>query len=1115
MVFWKENAEDGGYSYWGYLDNLVAMSGEYVDVRDYVNRVANIDDEQYFTFNSQKTEKNVLVEGDGSTVVNVYYTRNYYNITFKAKGKCTIPEGHIHTTECYDVICDMGHTHSAECNPKLECETEEHIAHDESCIICGLQAHIHGGEGCECNIHEHTHVKECWSGASANSTNPTGAPRDPEQGQIYYRSRRYYIYLFGKWYQYSTEAASSGDIEAADCGYNQEHTHKVDCDCNEVEHEHTASCVKDILHQHAEDCYTYSCNSDSHTHVDECYRLKCGITANHSHNSTCNNTNSTNTVKVVTRKYEQSIEDIWPITDDNGKTYDSGERWKPSNSSYYSQVLVCFARMLPENLTLTLDESSYTPYTMNYYLQVLPGESYTTTHNGKNYILSNTVKASYNYVTKAEDFFDIKGFDQSDSNPAFKNDQISISGNSRNVDFYYDRKTDNVLEFNNNGTVLNDKTVSGVMYGSSLEEYDFVPDYPDNLEPNAYTFAGWYTSPGCFDGTQVNWSTVKMTDEDMMFYAKWVPIMHTVKVYLDATLKEQIGETQVVDHKSFANAPRNEDVSNGLYIFQGWFYKDTQAGETVEKAFVFTGIPIIEDMVIYAKWSSHVSVDYKINYVLKNTGEPIADPTVGSAIAGHNKTFDAKAGDDLYPEYRQGYYPLASSHTVTMSADQNHEYTFEYVYVESMPYLVEYINASTGKKLKEDRKVYDNNYAVVTETFEKFPEMMPDAYQKRLVLSASGVDEDNDNILDNNRITFYYEPDKVHAYYRVTHYIRSLDSNTYREYLSEEAVGVIGQEYSVEALTLTGFNFNGALTKINGTEVPQSDSTVSSMLGSDGMHIELYYDRIEVDYAVRYLLYGTQKEISPTKNAKGFYGEQIIEYAKDLSDSGYKSTGAQYKTLNLSANAEHNIIEFLYQEDTASIKYELIGPDGCGYLSYTSENLNAVSGEARGSTPTVYKGFEFKGWFTDADCKNPVNPSFVAADNTLKPQKTGSAWHNTTYYAKYIALSTDLVITTRGAYDIDENQAFLFRVKGKEGTATAGIDIYVSVIGNGSTTIKDLPLGNYNVTELLSWSWRYSNDNAVRELELQYNNGSNTLIFEHHRKNELWLDGNTAKSSKF
>ena len=103
---------------------------------------------------------------------------------------------------------------------------------------------------------------------------------------------------------------------------------------------------------------------------------------------------------------------------------------------------------------------------------------------------------------------------------------------------------------------------------------------------------------------------------------------------------------------------------------------------------MFTGIPVTEDLDIYAKWSSHISVEYKIEYKLYATGETIADPTVGMAIAGNNKTFHAKAGDQLYVGYQTGYYPLVNSHTITMSADGTHTFTFYYVYVESMPYEV-------------------------------------------------------------------------------------------------------------------------------------------------------------------------------------------------------------------------------------------------------------------------------------------------------------------------------------------------------------------------------------------------------------------------------------------
>ena len=62
MVFWCENANDNGYTYWGYLDGLTARSGDTVNAQDLISRVSGIDDEQHFTFNASKSDKNVVVE---------------------------------------------------------------------------------------------------------------------------------------------------------------------------------------------------------------------------------------------------------------------------------------------------------------------------------------------------------------------------------------------------------------------------------------------------------------------------------------------------------------------------------------------------------------------------------------------------------------------------------------------------------------------------------------------------------------------------------------------------------------------------------------------------------------------------------------------------------------------------------------------------------------------------------------------------------------------------------------------------------------------------------------------------------------------------------------------
>ena len=43
------------------------------------------------------------------------------------------------------------------------------------------------------------------------------------------------------------------------------------------------------------------------------------------------------------------------------------------------------------------------------------------------------------------------------------------------------------------------------------------------------------------------------------------------------------------------------------------------------------------------------------------------------------------------------------------------------------------------------------------------------------------------------------------------------------------------------------------------------------------------------------------------------------------------------------------------------------------------------------------------------------------------------------------------------------DQVFIFNVKGKAGTESAGIDLTVTVVGNDSVTITKLPTGSYTV----------------------------------------------------
>lgn len=1158
LVFWQENANDDAYSYWGAItvttdaNGNALLVGTAVDAQDWVSRVPTIDDEQYFTYNPARSDQDVVIKGDGSTIVNAYYTRNRYTITFVANGLCTLDEHHTHSGDCYTDVCGRQHVHTEDCVRNLICDLPEHTDHTSECLECGVEEHIHGVHcpgAVSCGKEEHTHSSECCTltehthsascypnvGSAVNAPATSGWPNyhsfptNATNGYIarfratWGNTTYHYIYVDGQWYNY-TATANNGTVIGTNCGLSEhthgntscihcdreEHIHTDECvSCEIEEHIHGESCYKDQLHVHGEDCYEYpSC--EQHIHEDSCMLLVCGMPTGHTHTTACNSSSRESTVKLLTRKYQASLADIWPIVDDNGVVYNAGQRWTPSNSSYYSAVLVYISNMPADDFTLTVNVSSYNTFRMHYMLEVLPGQEYTSTYNGKNFIESFTVNANYNYITRDEDFFDIKGYEQYGSNPSFSNNQINQNGGD--VYFYYKRKTGGnmVFSFQNVNTVVQSYTGGNIMYGMPLGEYryqadgtDYVPPYPSTYEPNAYRFDQWFTTPNCFPGTEVDWDTLTMPDGALTVYAHWVPQKHTVNIYKDASFEEQLGTSFEVDHGTLLADPGHP--SNGQLIFSGWFYKDANG---VEKAFIFNGIPVKDDLNIYAKWGSRVAVRYTVSYkYVDSEGNEIeiAPPTVGSTIAGQNRTFEAKGGTDLYEGYREGYFPNAASHSIVMSAEVENEYTFYYVKQDGVSYTVRYLDEQ-GVSLAPDKVVEDNKLAVVTETFVPVPGYMPDSYQKRLIVSVNE---------DENVLIFHYTEDEVHAYYRVVHYWQNLDGEGYTEHSYSDIKATIGSICAASAIAITGFDFKEA--QIDGVTVPLgADDSVRGTLDADGMLIAFYYDRQVVEYTVEYVEYGnTDNHLAPSVTKTGLYGAMVEESALDVTALGYSRVSEQVQRITLKETGR-NLIVFSYQENSVHYQYVAVMGDEHN-PSYSSENVAALTGSPVGCTPIASTDYTFVGWFKDADCTVAVDPAIdpvtVDANGKLIPQRVDSNGDGTflyeggVYYAKFDYNFTTLTIEVEGSLDAD--QAFLFVVQGKEGTAVADVHVTVAVQGNSSVTLENVRIGDYTVTQMTDWSWRYT-PNGVESVQITVSpsGGSNTVTFAQNRQTEKWLDGN-------
>ena len=807
-----------------------------------------------------------------------------------------------------------------------------------------------------------------------------------------------------------------------------------------------------------------------HTHNDSCYKV----------------------IKTITAKYQADIHSNFPIKQGNNTIW-----WDvPDGCKSFKEdtMLGSIDTMPGENITFT-SAGTQSGATLYYYVETLNGEKGTYTHDGKNFKLYKQITLEKEcQLTYSEEFHNITGFTQWWSDPKF--DKMEQGGvayaytdwrgnyyiNEQNY-LCYTRNSYN-LKFYNYNAFVNGKGGS-VQFEAPLSSYNFKPDYPSNLEPNAYEFDGWYTTAECYAGSEADLSTMTMPASNVILYAKWVPKTHTVKTYLTKDAMDN-GSAELqkwtVTHGSTVTDPP-ADPERKPYKFVGWFYDENGT----EKAFDFS-MPVNRDLNLYAKWSSNTLVEYKIHYRLED-GTEIAPDTTGSGLAGTTKTFDAKGGTQLNEGYKTGYFPKTNSHSLTFDIEGKNEFTFVYVPKEKVKYTVKYLEKGTEAVLHKE-KSEETPSAVITETFVPVKGYAPDAYQKKLVLSA----DENKNVL-----IFWYTKDETHAPVQTIHWIQNIVGDGYTEYQSSTDLnGVIGKEYSEPPRGMDGFRY------VKGTAVAGTSTTnftapnkPNGTLTAEGLVLNLYYDREEYDYTFRFMDSGTNQPIAPSVKGTARYQAQVTESAKTID--GYTLVSSENQSITIGTDAKQNVKTFWYKEKTAVINYEVVGPDGCGSVSPASETVNMVTGTANGSTATASNDtYKFVGWYSDEACTTPVSPNaeFV-------PTKSGTLWPaSTTYYAKFDWNVADLTITKTGAKDIDKNQSFIFHVTGE------GKDMYVTVQGNGSVTIKGLTVGTYKVEEVTSWSWRYEPDQGSKNVEVK-GGQPNEVTFNNSRTNGSWLSGDS------
>ena len=696
-----------------------------------------------------------------------------------------------------------------------------------------------------------------------------------------------------------------------------------------------------------------------------------------------------------------------------------------------------------------------------------------------------------------------------------------------------------------------------------------IPPYPATLEKDGYTFAGWYTSPGCYKDSEYGPGST-MPAGDLALYAKWVPIQHNVRFFrtYDDMLAYEVGDDAAVevlydlkvDHGTLAaGVEQPADTSGHGYTFGGWFYMKNNK----KTAYTPLDMPIVRDMNVFADWGTHSAQPFIIHYArleaetdaawnaaaraaalydprdnkaytASSGGETrhyvylaedggfhrtVADDSTGYAFQGTTRTFIPKAGapfDQLYDGYNSGYFPTLASHSATIQYEDDasdpaaNVFTFTYVHAESVSYTVEYRYHSDNRLITAapggGTVTKTTEMAVVTERFAVVADYLPDAFYKRLVLAVEKDENGKYTGARDNVITFYYTPDMQNAYYAVHHMLQDLDAagesltqdenggyvNYTEASFHTEGIGAVNSTQTVKPQTFSGFTpLTTGVVTADGTaqQVTKGTEGFTFNISEKGTELYVFYVRNTQSYWVYHLRYGTDISdltkltydaadeahssgvLLPVETGAGHYGTVVTAQAEDID--GMSCVSAAQQSISLRPKDTQNYIIFYYETKQYTVEYR-VWPYGGGSVSPAIE---VVSGTAAlsGSTAAAESGYAFQGWYMDEACTVSVpEDKAEAAGAKLLPKRDGLLTNpnKNVFYAKFMPAFGDLTIVRENGTG-DEGagtQVFVYRV-----TAADDPDMvtYATITGSGSAVVRSLPCRSYIVEQVSGWSWRY------------------------------------------
>ena len=690
---------------------------------------------------------------------------------------------------------------------------------------------------------------------------------------------------------------------------------------------------------------------------------------------------------------------------------------------------------------------------------------------------------------------------------------------TRTVHFF--RTYDDMLAYEKTGDTTGLIETHNVAHGTRVESVDD----PEDESGHSYVFSGWFYM---LAGKKTAYAPQDIpVTRDLNVFADWGS--HTAQPYLV--------------HYALHTGEKDTKWTEALHTASG----GTAPGNNQ----TFT-VSVGSETRTYV----YLTSDHRFH-------QQIAADSTGYAYQGNTRTFYPKVGDplnELYADFNTGCYPTLASHSITVESESDktapveNVFTFTYAHTKSISYTVEYRYADNNELISlapDNGSVKkSSDKAVVTERFAVIQDHIPDAFYKRLILAVK-VDADGKVTSQDNVVVFYYTKNNTHAPYAVHHMLQTLDAalhnqsgletdanGNYKYYAEDEAriqgIGETGRTLSVTPQTFSGFTVGNTGIQIT-TEITTAGTTTTERkitrsgtdfaitIDQNGTDLYVFYTRNQQEYSVYYLKYGTPTTdlnnlvyngdpahengvLAGVKTDVGKFGQTVTENAKDIA--GWSCVSDKQQTLLLRSDQKQNNIFFFYQPVQYNVDYQ-VWPQGGGTVSPSKE---VVEGDTsfKGSTPTEKTGYRFERWYLDENCTTPVTDqgTVVSTTNRLVPNKSEleAMPKVNTFYAKFVPVLGDLTITRSHASNEGKgDRVFVYRIKATEDPS---FELFVSIKGNGSVTIKNLFCFTYTIEQQNGWSWRYEDTSQTVKVT---EGGNAEVTFASAPARNKWLNGSSDR----